>query len=70
MTTSYFSSDPTGSNFGLRRGRGVAKDGSTRKSRDDVEYSVKTGISELSRCEWELSSTMKQELNRINYSET
>lgn len=44
MTTSYFSSGPCGSNFGVRRGRGVAKEGRTRRSRDFVEYSVKTGI--------------------------
>lgn len=44
MTTSYFSSGPCGSNFGVRRGRGVAKEGRTRRSRDLVEYSVKTGM--------------------------
>jgi hypothetical protein len=44
ITTSYFSSEPFGSNLGLRRGTGGANEGSTRKSRDEVEYSVKTGI--------------------------
>lgn len=47
MTTSYFSSDPVGSNFGLRRGTGGAKEGRTRRSREDMEYSVKTGIVQL-----------------------
>ena len=44
ITTSYFSSVPVGSNLGLRRGRGDANDGRLRRSRDKVEYSVKTGI--------------------------
>ena len=44
ITTSYFSSEPFGSNLGLRRGTGGANEGRTRKSRDEVEYSVKTGI--------------------------
>jgi hypothetical protein len=44
MTTSYFSSVPLGSNFGERRGKGGANEGRTRKSREEVEYSVKTGI--------------------------
>jgi hypothetical protein len=46
MTTSYFSSVPFGSNFGVRRGTGGANDGRTRKSREEVEYSVKTGMVE------------------------
>jgi hypothetical protein len=44
ITTSYFSSAPEGSNFGVRRGRGGAKERATRRSRDEVECSVKTGI--------------------------
>jgi hypothetical protein len=44
ITTSYFSSAPEGSNFGFRRGRGGAKERATRRSRDKVECSVKTGI--------------------------
>jgi hypothetical protein len=44
ITTSYFSSGPFGSKVGLRRGTGGANDGSTRKSREEVENSVNTGI--------------------------
>jgi hypothetical protein len=44
ITTSYFSSGPLGSNFGLKRGTGGANEGRTRRSREEVEYSVKTGI--------------------------
>lgn len=44
ITTSYFSSVPVGMNCGLRRGMGGEKDGRTRRSREEVEYSVKTGI--------------------------
>jgi hypothetical protein len=44
MTTSYFSSTPAGSNFGLKRGTGGGNEGRTRKSREEVENSVKTGI--------------------------
>jgi hypothetical protein len=44
ITTSYFSSAPEGSNFGVSRGRGGAKERATRRSRDEVECSVKTGI--------------------------
>ena len=44
INTSYFSSLPTGSKLGVRRGRGEAKEGRTRKSREDVEYSVNTGM--------------------------
>jgi hypothetical protein len=44
MTTSYFSSVPLDSNLGVSRGTGGANDGRTRRSRDEVEYSVKTGI--------------------------
>jgi hypothetical protein len=46
MTTSYFSSVPFGSNFGVRRGIGGANEGRTRESREELEYSVKTGMSE------------------------
>jgi hypothetical protein len=44
MTTSYFSSVSSDSKVGVRRGKGGAKEGRTRRSREDVEYSVKTGI--------------------------
>lgn len=44
INTSYFSSLPAGSNLGARRGRGGEKEGRTRRSREEVEYSVKTGI--------------------------
>lgn len=44
MTTSYFSSVPPGSNFGVRRGRGGANEERTRRSRDEKLVSVKSGI--------------------------
>lgn len=43
--TSYFSSELfSGSNVGARRGSGGAKDGRTRRSREEDAFSVKTGI--------------------------
>lgn len=47
ITTSYFPSVTVGLNSGLNRGRGGANEGRTRKSRDDVAYSVKTGIAQM-----------------------
>jgi len=45
MTTSYLSPKlPSGENGGVNRGSGGAKDGRTRRSREEEEYSVKTGI--------------------------
>jgi hypothetical protein len=44
ITTSYRSLAPVCSRFGLRRGTGGANDGRTRRSREEVEYSVNTGI--------------------------
>jgi hypothetical protein len=44
ITSSYLSLAPACSNFGLRRGTGGANDGRTRRSWEEVEYSVNTGI--------------------------
>jgi hypothetical protein len=66
MTTSYFSSGP-GSNFGVRRGRGVAKEGRTRRSRDLVEYSVKTG---MAFCRFRIETlNIEEGKNRIEITE-
>ena len=44
MTISYFSSDPVGSNFGLRRGTGGAKEGRHVDHGRKWNILVKTGI--------------------------
>lgn len=46
IITSYFSSShfSPGENGEVNRGSGGAKDGSTRKSREEDAYSLKTGI--------------------------
>ena len=44
ITTSYFSSPAFDSKVGLKRGTGGANNGRTRRSREEVENSVKTGI--------------------------